>query len=105
MRNKITRKQFLEHTSKLMVAGMLAPFISKGGVLFQTKKIKIGLIGCGSVSGMYLPHLSKSPYVELVSVCDIIPERAKAAAEKYNVRNHYTHINTCAIIIPISTSN
>ncbi|MCW5911984.1 MAG: Gfo/Idh/MocA family oxidoreductase [Cyclobacteriaceae bacterium] len=93
MKNKINRKQFLERSSKLMVAGMLAPFISKAGELFQTKKIKIGLIGCGSVSGMYLPHLSKSPYVELVSVCDIIPERAKAAAEKYNVPNHYAHID------------
>jgi hypothetical protein len=93
MENKISRQQFLDRSSKLMVAGMLAPFISEAGELFQTKKIKIGLIGCGSVSGMYLPHLSKSPYVELVSVCDIIPERAKAAAEKYNVSNHYSHID------------
>ncbi|HCZ34856.1 MAG TPA: gfo/Idh/MocA family oxidoreductase [Cytophagales bacterium] len=89
----MSRQQFLDRSSKLMVAGMLAPFISEAGELFQTKKIKIGLIGCGSVSGMYLPHLSKSPYVELVSVCDIVPERAKAAAEKYNVPNHYTHID------------
>ena len=93
MENKISRQQFLDRSSKLMVAGMLAPFISEAGELFQTKKIKIGLIGCGSVSGMYLPHLSKSPYVELVSVCDIVPDRAKAAAEKYNVPNHYTHID------------
>lgn len=93
MENKISRQQFLDRSSKLMVAGMLAPFISEAGELFQTKKIKIGLIGCGSVSGMYLPHLSKSPYVELVSVCDIVPERAKAAAEKYNVPNHYTHVD------------
>lgn len=77
-----------------MVAGMLAPFISEAGWLFnQGKKVKIGLIGCGSVSGMYLPHLSKSPYVELVSVCDIIPERAKQAAQKYKVPNSFTHID------------
>ncbi len=93
MTNKINRKEFIDRSAKLMVAGMLAPFVSEAGELFQTKRIKIGLIGCGSVSGMYLPHLSKSEFVELVSVCDIKPERAKAAAEKYNVPNHYPHID------------
>lgn len=93
MTNKINRKEFIDRSAKLMVAGMLAPFVSEAGELFQTKKIKIGLIGCGSVSGMYLPHLSKSEFVELVSVCDIKPERAKAASEKYNVPNHYPHID------------
>lgn len=93
MTNKINRKEFIDRSAKLMVAGMLAPFVSQAGELFQTKKIKIGLIGCGSVSGMYLPHLSKSEFVELVSVCDIKPERARAAAEKYHVPNHYPHID------------
>lgn len=93
MSNKINRKEFIDRSAKLMVAGMLTPFVSQAGELFQTKKIKIGLIGCGSVSGMYLPHLSKSEFVELVSVCDIKPERAKAAAEKYHVPNHYPHID------------
>ncbi|MEQ1586998.1 MAG: Gfo/Idh/MocA family oxidoreductase, partial [Cyclobacteriaceae bacterium] len=93
MTNKINRKEFIDRSAKLMVAGMLAPFVSQAGELFQTKKIKIGLIGCGSVSGMYLPHLSKSEFVELVSVCDIKPERARAAAEKYRVPNHYPHID------------
>ena len=59
----------------------------------QQQKIKVGVIGCGSVSGQYLPHLSKSPYVELVSTCDIIPERAKQQAAKYRVPNHYPHID------------
>jgi predicted dehydrogenase len=94
MRNEINRKEFLEKSIALTVAAMLTPFISKSGELFQVdKKIKIGLIGCGSVSGMYLPHLSKSKFVEIVSVCDIIPERASKAAEKFNVPNHYTHID------------
>jgi predicted dehydrogenase len=42
---------------------------------------------------MYLPHLAASPHVELVSTCDIIPERAKAQAQKYGVPNHYPHID------------
>lgn len=94
MKEKINRKEFVEKSIGLMVMGILAPFISKGSELFQNeKKIKIGLIGCGSVSGMYLPHLSKSNYVEIVSVCDIIPERASRAAKNFKVPNQYTHID------------
>ena len=94
MKSKITRKEFVDRGSKLMMAGILAPFISEGSELFLAgRKIKIGLIGCGSVSGVYLPHLSKSPYVDLVSVCDIIPERAKKRAAEFNVPNQYAHID------------
>jgi predicted dehydrogenase len=42
---------------------------------------------------MYLPHLSKSPHVELVSTCDIIAAKAAAAADKYKIPNHYPHID------------
>ena len=41
------------------------------------KRIRTAVIGCGSVSGQYLPVLTKCPYVEVVSVCDIKPARAK----------------------------
>ncbi len=41
------------------------------------KKIRIGIIGCGSVSTQYLPHLTQSGFVEIISVCDIIYERAQ----------------------------
>lgn len=75
-------------------ATILAPFSLKASGLFpQNKKIKIGVIGCGSVSTQYFPHLSKSQFVELVSACDIKPERAKLQAEKYNIPNQYDHID------------
>jgi len=94
MKNKISRKEFMDRSGKLMLAGILVPFVNQAGELFEAgKKIKIAVIGCGSVSGMYLPHLSKSEYVELVSVCDIIPERAQKASEKYRVANHFSHID------------
>jgi predicted dehydrogenase len=57
------------------------------------KRIRVAVIGCGSVSNVYLPHLSKSLHVELVSACDIIPERAAARAEKFNIPNRYPHID------------
>lgn len=57
------------------------------------EKIKVGVIGCGSVSRYYLPNLVASPFVELVSCCDIIYDRAKSAAVKHHVPHHYPHID------------
>src|SRR5262245_57935516 len=59
----------------------------------EPAKVKVGVIGCGSVSHAYLPHLSKSPHVELVSACDIIPERVKSQAEKFKIPNQYPDID------------
>src|SRR5262245_41598320 len=59
----------------------------------QPKRIRVGVIGCGSVSGVYLPHLSASRYVELVSACDIIPERARERAKRFKIPNEYPHID------------
>ena len=48
------------------------------------KKLKIGIIGCGGIAnGKHMPSLSALPEVEMVAFCDIIVERAQAAAEKY----------------------
>ncbi len=90
----ITRKEFLNRSSTLAAASILTPLALHAKTFgYADKKIKVGVIGCGSVSGQYLPHLSKSPFVELVSTCDIRPERAKTAAEKYKIPNHYPHID------------
>ncbi len=56
------------------------------------KRIRVGVIGCGSVSGRYLPNLTASPHVELVSTCDRIPERAVKRAAEFKVPNHYPSI-------------
>ena len=87
----MTRKDFIQQCAAAGVASMLSPSVL-GAFGAPAKKIRIGLIGCGSVSGMYLPHLSKSPHVELVSTCDIKPERAEKAAAKYKLANWYPHI-------------
>lgn len=58
-----------------------------------SKRIRIGVIGCGSVSHSYLPHLSKSPFVDLVSACDIRPERAEKQGEQFSIPNRYPHID------------
>ena len=46
-------------------------------------KLRVGLIGCGGISGAHLPHLSASEDVELVAFCDVVVERAEAKVEKF----------------------
>ncbi len=91
MENTISRKDFLQKSALVGASALLSSLkaISKNT---ENKKLKVAIIGCGSVSTQYLPHLSKSPYVELVSTCDIIEQRAIDAAKKYNIPNHYPHI-------------
>jgi predicted dehydrogenase len=92
--NSISRKTFLSQSGALAAGVILSPLAGYASTSAGVqKKIKVGVIGCGSVSGMYLPHLSKSPFVELVSACDIKPDRAAKAAEKYKIPNHYPHID------------
>ena len=88
----MTRKEFLEKTGSAAAAAMLSS-VAAEAESFPQGKIKVGVIGCGSVSTQYLPHLSKSPYVELVSACDIRYERAKEKARTYNIPHHYPHID------------
>jgi predicted dehydrogenase len=66
--------------------------LAAGAAEAPVKKIRTGLIGCGSVSRVYLPSLMASPFVELVSLCDIRPERAQKRAEEFKVAHHYPNI-------------
>src|SRR5688572_6425816 len=83
------RKEFLQTVGTVVA---LSPIASNASISAD-KKIRVAVIGCGSVSGVYLPHLSKSNFVELVSVCDIKPDRAKKRAEEFKVPNQYDHID------------
>src|SRR5829696_1377054 len=87
----ISRHEFLQRTAMAGTALLLSSLESFA--LTQQKKIRLGIIGCGSVSTQYLPHLSKSPYVQLVSTCDIIYIRAVNRAKEYSIPNHYPHID------------
>jgi predicted dehydrogenase len=89
--NNLSRHEFLQQTTMAGVALLLTSL--KGLAKDTQQKVKVGVIGCGSVSTQYLPHLSKSPYVDLISTCDIILERATQQATKYKIPNHYPHID------------
>jgi predicted dehydrogenase len=48
------------------------------------KKIKTGIIGCGFIAnGKHLPNLARQEDVEIAAFCDIIIEKAQAAARQY----------------------
>ena len=51
------------------------------------ERVKIGIVGCGCISGIYLQnfHGMYKDLVEVVAVCDLIPERADAAKAQYNI--------------------
>ncbi len=55
------------------------------------KKLKVGVIGCGSISVMHLDSIVALDESELVAVCDIKPDRADEAAKKYNAKAYYDY--------------
>ena len=87
----MSRKKFLAQTGVLSAGLFFNPLTGKTQP--ADKKIKVAVIGCGSVSGVYLPHLTKAQYVEVVSVCDIKPDRAAKRAKEFNVPNQYPNID------------
>jgi UDP-N-acetylglucosamine 3-dehydrogenase len=58
----------------------------------QNKKLKVGVIGCGTVANSgHLPFYSKSPLVEIAAISDPIETHLKRAKEKYNVLKTYAN--------------
>ena len=92
---KLSRRKFIEQSAVLGAATVVVPSLLQASAnpVAPAKKVRVSIIGCGSVSTQYLPHISKSPHVELVSTCDIIPERAQKAAEQYGIKHWYPHID------------
>jgi len=86
---RINRREFAQAT--LLAGVAMAAGISAAAQ--PAKRIRTGVIGCGSVSHSYLPVLTKSPFVDVVSLCDIRPERARDQAERFKIAHHYPHID------------
>ena len=51
------------------------------------KKVNIGIVGCGCISGIYLKNLTGMfrNTVSVRAVCDLIPERALEAQKQYEI--------------------
>jgi len=92
----MNRQQFLQYTATAGAAIMLS---SLEGLAINTeeKKLRVAVIGCGSVSNRYLPQLLSSKLIEVVSLCDIKYERALAQNKEYKV-NAQTYPNIDAML-------
>lgn len=51
----------------------------------KVDKLRIAMIGCGNFARNFVPLFKKHPAVESVCVCDLIPERAKAYSDQFDV--------------------
>lgn len=84
MSNTLSRQKFLQYTASAGAAMLLSSL--EGFALQSTQnKLRVAVIGCGSVSNRYIPHLQTSALIEIVGLCDIKPERAIAQNQQYKV--------------------
>jgi predicted dehydrogenase len=84
MNEKQSRAQFLK-TTAMAGAAVLVSSLEGWAATREDKKLLVAVIGCGSVSNRYIPQLLSSKLIEVVSLCDIKPERAVAQNKQYKV--------------------
>jgi len=98
--NSVTRQEFLQRTAMAGAAVLLSSLESLA-MTTPEKKLRVAIIGCGSVSNRYIPHLQTSTLVEIVSLCDIKYERAVGQNKQYNVNAAtYPHIDKMLAGVP-----
>jgi len=55
------------------------------------QQVRMGVIGCGSIAEIaHFPSIARSTEAQLVAVCDVSSERAKAAAAKWGAQQSFT---------------
>ena len=52
-------------------------------------KVKIGIIGCGAIGSVHADAFAKVADAEVVALCDVIPDKLKAKAERHHVGKTY----------------
>ena len=55
-----------------------------------SKKMRIGIIGCGWIAGSHMKSYLNQPDVEIVAGADLVPGKAKAFMEKYGIEGAKT---------------
>ncbi len=53
-------------------------------------KIKVGIIGCGNISSIYMANIPAFNHLELVACADLDINKAHAQAKKYQIQEVYT---------------
>ena len=52
----------------------------------MAEKVRVGVIGCGAISGAYLGMAKNFPIVEMVACADLNPEAAKKKAAEFGIK-------------------
>lgn len=66
----------------------------------MAEKIKVAIVGTGSISNEHIQAYQANPNVELYAFCDINPEQLKKMSEKYGVTRTYTDEATMLTDLP-----
>jgi myo-inositol 2-dehydrogenase/D-chiro-inositol 1-dehydrogenase len=75
--NELNRRDFLKAPAALALAG--APAVL--GARQRSDTLRVAFVGVGNRGSSLLSHMLKVPGVQVVAVCDILPDRAQKAAE------------------------
>lgn len=77
--------------------------------VMHSGNVKIALIGCGRIAGHHCRSILENDGVELVAVCDLVPEKAAAYEQQYGAKayinyhemlNEHPEVDIVAIITP-----
>ena len=100
MEKNISRQDFMKQTAFAGAALLLSSLEGYASEI-KSAKLRVAIIGCGSVSNRYIPHLQTSSLIEIVSLCDIKYERAIEQNNQYNVKAQ-TYSNIDAMLTGVS---
>jgi predicted dehydrogenase len=85
-RHNVTRRHFLKGSAAASAAVLLSGFAAERTRAAGTDVLKVGLIGCGGRgSGAAGQAMQGAPNVQIVSIGDVWPEKAKAGGDKFRV--------------------
>ncbi|MBT2759549.1 Gfo/Idh/MocA family oxidoreductase [Mesobacillus foraminis] len=54
------------------------------------EKVRVGIVGCGFISSIYMENCQNFEHLEVLACADLDIERAQAQAEKYNIPRVYS---------------
>lgn len=90
----IDRRTFLQHGTAALAAGAVIASTTRAAQDAPAgKRLRVAVIGCGSVSTKYLPNLVETEHVEVVAVCDRKFDRAQRAAAEHGVADAFPHVD------------
>ena len=61
----------------------------------MAERVKVGVIGCGAISGAYLSMAKNLPILDMAAVADIDPAKAQSRADEFGVPRVLTPEESC----------